>query len=196
MIKKRLSDCESIFMDTGVIIDLLKIDTTKDTEEVQDRIKQVNVFFKSIKKAKKNRFYQTSTINIAEIFHLDDYHESIIKAISKILNSKNIEIFSFDPSSAFFHNKEFGHMLGKKKISELKEVANYPTSIYSNIEDRIRKDFMIATVAKMYESDIVLTNDSGFGVICKQLEIPHHVFTGSKDDFLYSGDYLTIYDFK
>jgi hypothetical protein len=74
--------------------------------------------------------------------------------------------------------------------------VNYPTNQHANIRDRIRKDMLIATSAKMYGSDIIFTNDSGFKVVCDKLNIFCHLLTENESQFVMSVNGDFIYDFS
>ncbi len=197
MIKKRLNQCENIFLDSGVIIDLLKTDLTTSSPDVVLRVNQIKQFFAAINSDSfpNRKVFQISSISISEIFHLDNNQDDTPEAIMTAFNSEEVEIYSFDVYSAVFHNKDFYKLLGNKAITELRESVTYPVSIHANIKDRIRKDMLIAATAKLYSSDIVLTNDSGFKQLCDKLDLACHFFTGNPDDFLTSNDGVIIYDF-
>lgn len=182
MNKKPLAKCQFFFIDSGVLIDLLKQDLSGSSPETIKRIEITNNFFNSIQQFEGKKHFQISAINIAEIFHVDNQDDTL-KAIISVLNSQEIEIYSFDSITAIFHNKEFQKFLGNKAIAELKKSISYPQSKFVNIEDRIRKDYLIAATAKMYNTDVVLTNDTHFKEFCESLEIPCHLFTHDENQF-------------
>jgi len=161
MAKKQLKDCTYIFLDSGVVIDLMKIDLSKSPPDVVERVNWVRRFFASLEDknvyGNMRKVYQISSISLAEIFHLDNQQGNTVQAVAAGLNAENLEIVVFDEFTAAFHNKEFYNILSNKAIDELKKTVNYPVSQHASIRDRIRRDIMIAASAKLYESDIVLT---------------------------------------
>lgn len=195
MTKKPLAKCQYFFIDSGVLIDLLKQDLSGSSPETIKRINTTNLFFESLNQFEGKKHFQISAINIAEIFHVDN-QDNTLKAIISVLNSQEVEIFSFDATTAIFHNKEFHSFLGNKVVSELKKSINYPHSNFVNIEERLRKDYLIAASAKMYNSDVVLTNDKPFSDFCEKLDIPCHCFTHEDDQFRTNGKGDKIYEWK
>lgn len=200
MIKKQLTDCRSFFLDSGIIIDLLKTDLSACSPDIIKRISLINTFFKSLNDPQLlggiNKTIQISAISIAEIFHVDGHHSDTLAAIVELFDSQEVEIYSFDESTALFHNKEFSNILSNKELSEIKNSIAYPIALHSNIKDRLRKDIMIAATAKMYGSDIVLTNDSGFKTLCDKLGLSCYCFTESDAGLHVSQNGNLIYGFS
>jgi hypothetical protein len=201
MTRKKLPDCKYFFLDSGVIMDKFRIDLTHAPENVKRRIEQTNNFFAALNDpfqyGGQKKFFQVSAISLAELFHLDNHHEKTVQAVIEAFDGQNLEILTFDHHTAAFHNKEFYNLLSKNEIAQIKKAVNYPVSQYSNIEDRIRKDIMIAASAKMYNSDVVLTNDGGFKALCDRLDIFCHLFTDSDNQFITGqGNSSAIFDFN
>lgn len=195
-----LQECKSFFIDSGVLIDLLKTDLSATTADVSQRIELTRLFFDCIANPEffaksKERVYQLSAISIAEIFHVNNDQDSTMNAIVNILDTNQVEVFSFDVHTALFHNKEFHDYLGNKVVEKMMEELQYPISMYSNIKDRIRKDILIAATAKLYSSDIVLTNDGGFKKLCDKLKVKCYCFTNNKSDFLMNNGETAIFGF-
>lgn len=199
MANKRLQECQYFFVDSGVLIDLIKIDISNSSQEVQSRIIQTRKLFNALNNpdgfGKRKLVFQISAITIAEIFHTDDLQSDTIKVISTAINSQQVEVYAFDYETAIFHNLQFHDILSKKEIDKMQQQINYPKSLYANIRDRIRKDIMIAATAKLYRSDIVLTNDKGFKSLCGELGLPCHILTDNENQFVLSADGNEIYDF-
>lgn len=197
MNRKSLKDCESFFVDSGILIDLLKTDLSSCTQQVKDRIEIVNNFFSSLFNPEiygnGKKYFQLSSITIAEIFHIDNLNDDTLNAIIKVLNSQNVEVCSFDYATAIFHNKEFYSYLSNKEIDIIRNATK--DGLYANTKEKVRKDFLIAATAKLYKSDVVLTNDNGFHEICKRIDIFSHLFTEDNKRFLTSGHGKLIYDF-
>lgn len=180
MNKKPLAKCQFFFIDSGVLIDLLKQDLSGSSPETIKRIQITKSFFESLNQFEGKKHFQISAINIAEIFHVDN-QDNTLKAIISVLNSQEVEIYSFDSITAIYHNTEFQKFLGNKAISEMKKSISYPKNSFVSIDERIRKDYLIAATAKMYKSDVVLTNDTHFKEFCDTLEIPCHLFTDDEN---------------
>ncbi|MGZ3821087.1 MAG: type II toxin-antitoxin system VapC family toxin, partial [Mucilaginibacter sp.] len=143
----------------------------------------------------KDAIYQTSAINLAEIFHFDGNNENVMKAIVSVTGGRQFEVISFDETAALFHNQQFGTMLGNSVINDLKAEVNYKQGNgFANIKDRIRKDILIASTSKQYNSDIILTNDSGFFELCKRLDVFCYCFSENESDFVTSNDGEKIYN--
>jgi hypothetical protein len=199
MNRKQLKDCRFFFLDSGVIIDLVKTDWSKSPVDVVNRVKWVKKFFETLNDpatfGSKRKIFQVSAITLAEIFHIDNHSDQTVEAIMAALSSEQVEISAFDEFVAAFHNKEFYNILGNKQIQEIKKSVNYPANSYSNIRDRIRKDIMIAASAKMMESCVVLTTDGGFHSLCQQLDIFSHCFTDNASQFVTASNDEKIYDF-
>lgn len=199
MSKIPLKNCTSVFLDTGILIDLLKIDTSSCSEDVVKRIELTKMLIESINgffnTSKKSR-YLISSINIAEIFHIDNLQDETIDAVISVLKTEQIEVYSFDVRNAYYHNKEYYSSLNKKSIDELKKKANYPLSMHVSIEDRIRKDMLIASTAQLYKADLILTNDGGFKTICDHFKLYCHCVTNDDSQYLMSGDGKIIYDIR
>lgn len=73
---KLFTDINSVFIDTGVFIDLLKIDNNNLDRLVSDRINQTKLFFTSLSEASTKITFQTSAINIAELFNVGNDNPS------------------------------------------------------------------------------------------------------------------------
>ncbi len=198
--RKSLANCKFIFLDTGVIIEVLKTDYANSSEEVVKRGQWVKRFFDCLLEKElfgTNKILQISALNISEIFHVDNYQEKTMEAITTFTNTTQLEVFAFDEHIALYHNKEFHNVLSKSEIEKIKNQVNYPASSYANIEDRIRKDMLIVATAKMYNADVVLTTDSGFKVLCDLHGVFCHCFTDDDNQFLTAeGNLELIYDFK
>jgi hypothetical protein len=154
--KKSIYEYKNIFVDTGVIIDLLKTDLSKSSESVKQRTLLVKKFFNALKAKKNNITFIISSLNIAEIFHVDGLHEDSISAIVNLFDSKNVNIIPFEEDTAIYHNKEFYHILGNKEIDKIKKETSYLGSQYCNTRERIRKDILLVATAKMQLSDLIL----------------------------------------
>lgn len=195
MIKKLIPELNTVFIDTGIFVDLLRVDFSTATDVVMNRISQTRKFFVALEELKKEIIFQTSAINIAELFHFNGNNSNTIEAIGRVAGG--IEIISFDETSALFHNQNFGSVLGNAVIEQLKKDAGYlQGNGFANIQDRIRKDILIASTAKQYECDIILTNDSGFKYISDKLDMFCHLFTGNESDFITSQNGEKIYNFS
>jgi predicted nucleic acid-binding protein len=193
---KSITKLYNIFVDTGVFIDRLKTDFDNSSENVKKRIVQTNKFFETIEELQRKITFQTTSINIAELFHCGNKQKETIQALVSILGSNDLEVIAFDGDAAAYHNSWLGTYLGNSTIKEIKDLVNYPTGAkLANVEDRIRKDMLICSVAKMYKVDIVLTNDAGFKTLCDKLDLTCHLFTGNEADFLTSNDGEKIYEF-
>jgi predicted nucleic acid-binding protein len=194
---KSLTKLYNIFIDTGIFIDLLKIDIENSTETVKKRINQTNRFFDALAAQNRKITFQTSSINVAELFHCGGKHKETIMAMVSLVNgSGELEVISFDPDVATYHNSWLQTYLSNASIQEIKQLVNYPIDTkFANVEDRIRKDMLICSTAKMYNVDIVLTNDGGFKTLCDKLDLPCHCFTGDESDFTTSHGTGKIYDF-
>lgn len=195
---KSITNFYNYFIDTGVFIDLLKIDLTNSSEDVIRRVGQTKSFFDLLETIQNRKItFQTTSVNVAEIFNCGNKQKETVGALVSICGSTDLEIIAFDEKTAAYHNSYLERYLGNQTIKEIKAQVNYPAGTkYANVEDRIRKDMLICSTAKMYGSDIVLTNDSGFAVLCGILEIPVHCFTGDESDFQTSNDGKKIYDFN
>lgn len=195
--RKKLTDCKYFFIDSGVLIDLLSGNTNREAA-VTERIKQTKMFFDALQDdetfANQKKIFQISSISIAEIFHVDNAHENTLKAIANALDSQDLEILSFDLDTAVFHNQEYGSSLSNAELAKLKQDVNFPESGYT--KEKIRKDHLIAATAKMYHSDVVLTNDSGFEFLCNKYDMFCHLFTDSPTQFLLNNGGDKIYDFN
>src|ERR1035437_8056400 len=103
MIKKKLSDCKFIFLDSGILIDLLKQDISSSSDEVQQRIILTKKLFASFADKKTlgntDKIYQLSSISIAVIFHIDNLQDNTLNAIISTLDSGQVEILDFDYST-------------------------------------------------------------------------------------------------
>ncbi len=195
MPKKPIPELKTLFLDTGVIIDLLKVDFTNVHPDVVNRISITRRFFNAIDSFSKNAIYQTCAINLAEIFHFDGGNENLMKAIVSVTGGKQFEVIAFDETAAFFHNQNFEKIAGNATIQELKKEVNYAKGNgFANIQDRIRKDILIASTAKQYNCDIILTNDSGFFELCNRLDVSCYCFTEYENDFLMSSNGEKIYN--
>lgn len=195
MIKKPINDLNTVFIDTGIFVDLLRVDFATANNAVVKRISQTRKFFLALQELKKDIIFQTSAINIAELFHFNGNNQNTVEAIGQVAGG--IEIISFDETAALFHNQNFGLVLGNAVIEQLKKEAGYlQGNGFANIQDRIRKDILIASTAKQYECDIILTNDSGFKYISDKLDIFCHLFTGNESDFITSHNGEKIYNFS
>lgn len=193
---KSITTISNIFIDTGIFIDLLKIDFSTSSEDVQKRIKQIHMFFSAIEAIDRKITFQTTSINIAELFHCEEKHEDSIKAMVSVLGSKDLEIISFDSDAAIFHNVKLEKFLGNTAIKEIKQAVGYPTSaVFANVEDRIRKDMLICSTALLYRSDLILTNDAGFKILCDKIGVSCHCFTGDESDFTMNIGGTKIVDF-
>lgn len=199
MNKKSLQDTKSFFLDSGVIIDLLRTDLTGSTQPVKDRIELTHKFFECLDNPQLfgsvKKHFMVSALTIAEIFHIENGQPNTLEAVISLFNTQEVEIYSFDEETAIFHNSTFESILSQKEIDELKKMVNYPISKFSGIKDRIRKDILILTTAKLNKSDIILTNDSGFFNLCDRLDMPCHLFTDRKEQFRMSQNNELIYGF-
>lgn len=196
MATKSVTKLYNIFIDTGVFIDRLRVDLSTASNDVKKRIDQINMFFELINEVQHKITFQTTSINVAELFHCGNKHKETASALVSVCGSTDLEIIAFDADTAAYHNSWLERYLGNTTIRELKASVNYPTGgNLANVEDRIRKDMLICSVAKMYKADIVLTNDSGFATLCDKIDLPVHCFTGDPADFTTSNDGKKIYDF-
>jgi hypothetical protein len=199
MIKKKFTQCKNIFLDSGVIIDLLKIDLSKCDPAVKARIEITRSAIKNFSErpteTQDNRLFQVSAITLAEIFHIDKRQGETIKAISTALSSNQVEIIAFDEDHAIFHNEQFGGLLGNRELEKIKAEVNYPASEYVGIDERIRRDHMIVATAKFNNADVVLTNDGGFQTLCQRYDLFCINIIDDKT-FLLSGSGTTVYDFS
>jgi len=194
--KKSIYEYENIFVDTGVIIDLLKTDVAKSTDLVKKRIKLVNKFFTALKLKKNKVIFTISSLNIAEIFHVDAMHDDSLTAIINLFDSQNVVVISFEEDTALYHNSEFHHILGNKEIDKIKTECGYEGSQYCNTRERIRKDVLLVATAKMQKADLILTNDNGFKTLCIKQGLFCYCFTDKEDDFIMSGGGNKLIDFK
>jgi predicted nucleic acid-binding protein len=195
--KKSINNIYNYFIDTGVFIDRLKTDLSNSTPEVKSRVEQTKSFFDLLETIQNRKItFQTTSINVAEIFNCGNRQKETVAALVSICGSNDLEIIAFDEKTATYHNSYLEKYLGNQAIKEIKAQVNYPTSSqYANVEDRIRKDMLICSTAKMYGSDIVLTNDNGFAKLCGILDLPVHCFTGNPSDFITNNSGDKIYDF-
>lgn len=197
MTKKSISSLTTVFVDTGIFIDLLKIDFSNLSLQNATRIDHTRMLFEALSKISRKIIFQTSAINIAELYSLADSQYETMAALLEVTNKNEFEIISFDEKAAVFHKSNLEPILGTQTIKQIKDELNYSTGTgFANIEDRIRKDMMIATTAKLYESDIVLTNDSGMKYLCEKLDLCCHVFEGKKEEFLFNQNDTKIIDFS
>lgn len=120
-----------------------------------------------------------------------------MSALLEITNQNDLEVFAFDVFAASYHNTNFAKFAGNKAIDEIKKQVSYISGNgLANIKDRIRKDMLIIALPKMYGSDLVLTNDSGFKKLCDILNMSCHLFDGDISKYLTSQSGTKIYGLR
>lgn len=188
---KSLNECVSIFLDTSVLINLLKLhkDTTEDSiifsRELVDYLIDNKAVIESNKKIDRKFYY--STITLSEMILIQNNQEKI-KKIHQALSGYNIEIVSFHKDIALHHNSLFNFT---KDIGRSKTL--FPND-HKLGREWISKDMMLIATASYLKIDLILTADKHdfkpladkMGVMCKT--VYRESFKVIKDISLFNND--------
>jgi len=194
MIKKRMGDCEKVFLDTSIIIDLLN---AKESNEKTFFVKNlINSFCEYKTTNKKERVFFISTITIGELVKFADKGKNeVVIDIMRLLNSSNLEVVPYTDDIALNQNILFKDYRTKSDLKKLIEQLKLFPHNYVLAREYITRDFMIITTAHHKNVDVILTSDKNsflpitelLNIYCKVAESPN---------FITSGNGLTIFDFK
>ena len=175
MSRKALADCESVFFDTGPIIDSLRGGSTDTRHHLALQLLK----HLSTTKTQNNRVrkFQMSAISISEISTLSNDFD-LVKRLAQVLNVGNLEISSFDKTIALRLNQVFRGLLSRKQQNELAREINLHPGNLVTAREWITRDMMIATTALVKNADIVFTTDAKtfkpiaekIGLFCVQLD--------------------------
>lgn len=194
MIKKRMGDCEKVFLDTSIIIDLLN---AKESNEKTFFVKNlINSLCENKTNSKKERVFFISTITIGELVKFADKGKNdVIIDLMKLLNSSNLEVVPYTDDIALNQNILFKDYLTKTNLNKLIEQLKLFPHNYVLAREYITRDFMIITTAHHKNVDVILTSDkNSFLPIAEILNIYCKVAESS--NFITSGNGLTVFDFK
>lgn len=194
MIKKRMGDCEKVFLDTSIIIDLLN---AKESNEKTFFVKNlINSLCENKTNNKKERVFFISTITIGELVKFADKGKNdVIIDLMKLLNSSNLEVVPYTDDIALNQNILFKDYLTTTKLNKLIEQLKLFPHNYVLAREYITRDFMIITTAHNKNVDVILTSDkNSFLPIAEILNIYCKVAESS--NFITSGNGLTVFDFK
>lgn len=194
MIKKRMGDCEKVFLDTSIIINLLN---AKESNKKAFFVKNlINSLCENKTTSKKDRVFFISTITIGELvkFANKDKHAVIID-LMKLLNSSNLEIVPYTDDIALNQNILFKDYLTKSNLNKLIEKLKLFPHDYTLAREYITRDFMIITTAHHKNVDVILTSDkNSFSPITDLLNI--YCKVAESPNFITSNNGNTVFDFK
>jgi len=160
---KDFTKWNKIFLDSTILVDLLSNPSDKKDPEVNDRIEFTKSLIKSLSETPPEngkREFSISAISIAEIFSLNESQEAnVYEAMQIILGSNNLVVISFNRDVSLFHNTVFREKLSQRELNTLQQEISYPKNQYVNVQDRIRKDYLIIASALYYNPDVILTGD-------------------------------------
>ena len=160
---KGITKWNKVFLDSTILVDLVSNPSDNKPESVNNRIKFTKTLIKSLQDIEPEngkREYIISPISIAEIFALNESNESnIYEAVQIILGSDNLRIVSFNRYVSLFHNNVFRQKLSGQELRKMQEEIDYPVNQYVNVQERMRKDYLIIATALYDNPDIVFTGD-------------------------------------
>lgn len=170
-----LNQCCKVFLDTGIIIDLMSPPSTDDRKLLINQL----IGHLSENKSKTNRVrrFYLSTISISEIAQIGE-ERGLLAKLSNHLNVSNLEIVPFDLDAALQLSNGFAEILSTKRLNEYAKNASFPSHELLLAREWITRDMMIAATAKMIEADVVFTterfvseNRTTFVGIAKKLDL-------------------------
>lgn len=200
--RKPLAECVHIFLDTTVLINLLKPDTTQDegvvfTKQLLGFLTETPASIPIPNKPKtnkhKDRVFYYSTISLSEIALIQSNDEFNNK-IGKSLVGDNLEEVNYTKNIALHHNVIFKDLVNKKVMNEIARTRDLVQQDLKLARDLLSRDFMILASASYLKTDLILTSErGGFKDLADRLGIPCAETYGDRFQVSESGKH--IFDF-
>jgi predicted nucleic acid-binding protein len=158
MIKRNMSDCTRIFLDTSILIDLF------NTSEKNEKTRFVRSLLNSLNETPqvkgKQRMFYISAITIGEMVKFaSKSSEEVLMDLLKVLQAQNLEIVQYSDDVALHQNILFKEYLSKKKLNQLIEKLMLFPGNYVLAREYISRDFMIISSAHKINADVIITSD-------------------------------------
>lgn len=193
--KRLLTDWENVLLDTSIIINLF-LAKKGSTDPICNYVHKLitNLTNTKLSGGKERQFYITS-ITLSELLS-DETERDLILEILKVVNSKNVEIISFDDKIAIDITKDLYHYLSGNELNRFAQEIGWKTHELMMAREWINRDYMIIMSGKNREIDLALTTDyKTFYKICKNVDVPCAIC--EPEFFHIAGDNIyEYYDYK
>jgi predicted nucleic acid-binding protein len=198
--RKPLAECVHIFLDTTVLINLLKPDTTQDegvifTKKLLTFLTEnpAGVPLSPSKHKHEERKFYYSTISLSEIALIQS-NEELNQKIGNSLVGDNLEVVNYTKNIALHHNVIFKDLVNKKVMNEIARTRDLVQHDLKLARDLLSRDFMILASASYLKTDLILTSErGGFKDLADRLGIP--CAETYEDRFQVSESGKNIFDF-
>ena len=193
MIKRKMTECTKVFLDTSILIDLFNTSETNErTKFVRNLIDSLNV--SSLNKGKSRTFY-ISSITIGEMVKFaSKSKDEVLVDLLTLLQAQNLEILPYTDDIALNQNVLFKKYAAKTKLNEFLKKLNLFPHNYVLAREYISRDFMIISTAHHINADVIITSDKNtFLPIAKEINI--FCVVAEKENFQTSIGGDKIYEF-
>lgn len=159
VIEKRISDWETILIDTSILCALFKfIEGNSNDEKFSFVYTLIKYLSGSKTSSSKDRKFLITSITVSEILSKENDSEKV-KKIVKALDSSNVEFINFDLDTSLLLNHDLYEYLPKAKLNEYAASMGFKTGDFMMAREWITKDMMIIENGKNSNVDVVLTCD-------------------------------------
>ena len=157
--EKRISEWETILIDTSILCALFKFTEGNSTDEKFSFVYTLIKYLSGSKtSSSKDRKFLVTSITVSEILSKEHDTEKI-KKILKVLDSSNVEFIDFDLDTALLLNHDLYEYLAKAKLHEFAANMGFKTGDFMMAREWITKDMMIIENGKNANADVILTCD-------------------------------------
>ena len=154
-----LQNWRTILLDTTVIINALHALNGSQDEVCNLSLGLIRFLSKNKTTKNQDRVFLVSAITISEILQNNEGDEKIVKKVVRAIDSKNVEIISFDERIAEYMKSNYHELLGVKNQNKIIPTLNIDQRNFVQIREWITKDLMILATGHYSEADVILTND-------------------------------------
>lgn len=190
-VNTRIQYWQNIFLDTGIIINLLLHKKSPNSPEAAFVYSLISYLAKNKTTDGKTRNFYISSITLCEILSAENNSEKIHKILS-IIDSENVEFVSFDDVVALQLNSVIHPYLSKEYLHRFAREVGFLENELMMAREWIIKDQMIIMSGANRGVDVILTMDKkAFHSFCVQIQAPCALCY--KELFDYNDTYFFLY---